>query len=289
MLIGLMRLLAGLPLSWLHASGAALGWIVFRLSSSYAERVRTNLRRSGLWRDEAEYDALLRENMHEAGRAGVELIPVGFRPIPDVLRLVQSVQPLGLIEEAERRGKGVLYLTPHLGCPDIAALWAAQRRPITVLYRPPKLAALQPLIEAGRGRGGIELAPATLAGVRRLLKALRRGDAVGILPDQAPGEGEGAWADFFGRPAYTMTLVSRLVEATGATVIMAIAERLPHAQGYAIRLAQPDRPLDGPEGVRNLNAAVEEMIALRPGQYLWGYNRYKVPAGVAPPPTDGRT
>jgi KDO2-lipid IV(A) lauroyltransferase len=288
MLTGLMRLLAGLPLSWLHASGAALGWIVFRLSSSYAERVRTNLRRSGLWRDEAEYRALLRENMSEAGRAGVELIPVGFRPIPDVLRLVQSAHPLGLIEEAEARGKGIVYLTPHLGCPDIAALWAAQRRPITVLYRPPKMAALQPLIEAGRGRGGVELAPATLSGVRRLLKALRRGNTVGILPDQAPSEGEGAWADFFGRPAYTMTLVGRLVEATGATVIMAIAERLPHAQGYAIRLARPDGPLDGPEGMRNLNAAVEKMIALRPGQYLWGYNRYKVPSGVAPPPTDGR-
>jgi KDO2-lipid IV(A) lauroyltransferase len=150
------------------------------------------------------------------------------------------------------------------------------------------MAALQPLIEAGRGRGGVELAPATLAGVRRLLKALRRGNTVGILPDQAPSEGEGAWADFFGRPAYTMTLVGRLVEATGATVIMAIAERLPHAQGYAIRLARPDGPLDGPEGMRNLNAAVEKMIALRPGQYLWGYNRYKVPSGVAPPPTDGR-
>jgi KDO2-lipid IV(A) lauroyltransferase len=82
-----------------------------------------------------------------------------------------------------------------------------------VLYRPPKQAWLQPLIEVRPRRG--EPAPGAGRPRRRarLLKALKRHEAVGMLPDQVPGTGEGVWADFFGRPAYTMTLAARLTEA----------------------------------------------------------------------------
>ena len=65
-----------------------------------------------------------------------------------------------------------------------------------------------------------------------------KGGAVGLLPDQAPGVGEGVWADFFGRPAYTMTLVVRLQRATGAAVIMVFAERLPGGRGYHLHLEE---------------------------------------------------
>jgi KDO2-lipid IV(A) lauroyltransferase len=191
--------------------------------------------------------------------------------------------PLDILETAERRGRGVMFLTPHLGCFDIAALWVAQRQPITVLYRPPKIESLQSLIEAGRGRDRVQLAPANLSGVRLMLKALRRGEAVGILPDQVPSQGEGVWADFFGRPAYTMTLVGKLAEATGAAIIMTAAVRLPDAAGYAIHFEPFEGPTAGPEGARALNAAIEHLVKLEPSQYLWSYNRYKVPAGAMPP------
>src|SRR6185369_8818244 len=214
MLIGLLRLLAKLPLSWIHAIGAVLGWLVYFLSADYAGRLRANLLQSGLWQDEKDYQRILRQNIAESGKAGTELIPVWFRPVVPAVQLVVRAEPIALVEAAEQRERGVIYLTPHLGCFDAAALWAAQRRPITVLYRPPKMKALQPLIEAGRGRDRVQLAPANLAGVRLLLKALRRGEAVGILPDQVPAQGEGVWADFFGRPAYTMTLAGKLAQAT---------------------------------------------------------------------------
>jgi len=144
--------------------------------------------------------------------------------------------------------------------------------------------ALQPLIEAGRGRDRVRLAPANLGGVRLLLKALRRGEAVGILPDQVPARGEGIWADFFGRPAYTMTLVGKLVEATGASVIMTAAVRLPDGTGYAIHFTEFAGIISGDDGARALNAAIERLVKLEPSQYLWSYNRYKVPAGAMPPP-----
>jgi KDO2-lipid IV(A) lauroyltransferase len=145
------------------------------------------------------------------------------------------------------------------------------------------MAFLQPLIEAGRGRDRVQLAPANLGGVRLLLKALRRGDAVGILPDQVPGEGEGVWVDFFGRPAYTMTLAGKLAQATGATILMTAAVRLAHGAGYALHFTEFTGNPAGEEGVRALNAAIERTVAHEPSQYLWSYNRYKVPGGVAPP------
>ena len=287
MLIGLMRLLARAPLSWIHSAGAAIGWIVYFLSPPYAARLRDNLLQSAVCRDDAEYQRLLRENIAESGKAGTELMPVWFRAVPAARKLVVSVRSLSVVEEAERRGKGIIYLTPHLGCFDVAALWLAQRNPITVLYRPPKLQSLHPLIEAGRGRDGVHLAPVSLAGVRRLLKALRRNEAIGILPDQVPGAGEGAWAEFFGRPAFTMTLVGRLVEATGAPVIMTAAERLPHGRGYSLDFTLVEDDLSGKHGVRRLNAAIEQWVRRCPAQYLWSYNRYKAPAGAPPVDVNG--
>jgi KDO2-lipid IV(A) lauroyltransferase len=121
--------------------------------------------------------------------------------------------------------------------------------------------------------------------VRRLLKALKTGEAVGMLPDQVPGKGEGLWLPFFGRPAYTMTLAARLAE-TGATVLMAYAERLHYGAGYHLKLFPLSGALEGDLATRaaQLNRELEALVRLCPEQYLWGYNRYKVPAGADAPP-----
>lgn len=288
MFIGLLRLLARLPLAWIHAAGSAVGWITYLASPTYSARLRENLLRSRLWQDEAGFERLLRQNIAASGKGALELVPVWFLPKDRAAALVISDASTPLIERAAARGRGIIYLTPHLGCPDMAAICVSKHRPLTVLYRPPKVKALQPLIEAGRRSDRVSLASTSLQGVRLLLKALKRGDSIGILPDQAPSMGDGAWADFFGRPAYTMTLVGRLVESTGAAVIMTFARRLPRGAGYAFEAEEVTGDLRGPEGVRALNAAVERMVARAPEQYLWAYNRYKVPAGAPPPDTDGK-
>lgn len=276
MMIPLLRLIARLPLSWLHRAGAALGWLVYWASPAYAARLRDNLFSSGVCADALSCAALLRQVVAETGKGVTELIAVWFGPDEKISGLVRC-DTWGVVEAARRGGKGLIFLTPHLGCFEISALHGAQRLPITVLYRPPKLRWLEPLMVAGRSRWQSAVAPATLRGVRMLYKALQRGEAVGLLPDQAPGVGEGAWADFFGRPAYTMTLVARLQKTTGAAVIMAFAERLPRGAGYHLHLQQvPDSGLDETA----LNRAIEAVVRTCPAQYLWGYNRYKIPAGA---------
>jgi len=281
MMIWLLRRLGRLSLASLHRIGIALGWIVYFVYPTYARLLRENLFASDVCADEAQCRPLLHQAISEAGKSAMELIAVWFGPDETVARMIVECQGWGIVEQAQAKGKGILFLTPHLGCFEITALFAARRMPLTILYRPPKQRWLEPLMTAGRSRLGAELAPTTLKGVRMLYKALSRGGAVGMLPDQAPGEGEGVWAEFFGRPAYTMTLVRRLQEKSGATVIMAFAERL--TQGRGFRLYLRELPTDHFDEAA-LNRAVEEQVRRCPAQYLWGYNRYKVPAGVEPPP-----
>ena len=178
-----------------------------------------------------------------------------------------------------------MFLTPHLGCFEVTAQYYSHRAPISVLYRPPKQAWLQTMIEEGRARPQLYLAPADLSGVRTLIKALRRGEAVGMLPDQAPRRGEGRWIDFFGRPAYTMTLAGKLSES-GAAVVLAWGERLPDGAGFRLHFMPPEHPVEGSveERAACISREMERLILKCPEQYLWGYNRYKQRRGTEPAP-----
>ncbi len=269
MLQALLRAFSRLPLPLIHGLGSALGRVVFILSPSYAKRLRENLEISRCYSDRKEYERLLGESISQTGKAFIELFPIWFGKGMEK-RVV--CEDWGIVERAEAAGKGIIFLTPHLGSFEISALYCAQFMPLTVLYRKPKLAWLEPLMNEGRSH--VSLAPADLSGVRKLLKALKKGEAIGLLPDHAPGEGEGEWAEFFGRPAYTMTLAGRLKDASGAAVIMAFAERLKN--GYKLHLEE----IPGEISPQALNHAIEDLVRTCPSQYLWSYNRYKVPSGA---------
>ena len=213
------------------------------------------------------------------------MIPINLRPLEEANALVVEVVGRDCLDAALAEGRGVLFLTPHLGCFEITAQYLSSFGDITVLYRPPKSAAAQELIQTGRKRARLHLAPADLSGVRALIKALKKGQMVGMLPDQAPKTGEGVWLDFFGRPAYTMTLAARLSE-TGATTLLTWGERLPQGRGYRIHFQPLTPPLSGTtqERAQQINHAVEALVRQCPAQYLWGYNRYKRPRGAEAPP-----
>lgn len=274
----LFRLLARFPLPLLHWTGAALGWLGWLFSPAYRRHFTLQADLAGVSPQDR------RKAIGAAGMGLLELPKLWMRPQGEIVARVVEVSGWPLVEEAWARGKGIVFLTPHLGCFEITAQYYAARRPMTVLYRRPKRGSLAPVIEAGRG-AHLKLAPADLSGVRALLKALKAGEAVGMLPDQVPGEGEGAWLPFFGKPAYTMTLAARLCD-TGATPLMAYAERLPGGRGYHLKLFPLNAPLDGSleDKAAAINKALESMILDCPGQYLWGYNRYKRPRGAPPPP-----
>lgn len=278
----LFRLLSRLPLPLLHAFGAVAGRLVYLLSPTYRRNLRANMR---LALGEAGAGAARAEAVAQTGRMVLELPKIWLNPLEDAVALVREVRGWEHIEAARQAGKGIVFLTPHLGCFEITAQYYAARAPIAVLYRPPRYAVVQEMIEAGRARPMLRLAPADLSGVRSLIKSLRKGEAVGMLPDQAPKVGEGKWLPFFGRPAYTMTLAARLTE-TGAAVVFAFGERLPGGAGFRLHFRPPLAPIDGDLEARALaiNREIEALVREHPGQYLWGYNRYKRPRGAEAPP-----
>jgi len=271
MLLFFCKTIARLPLSWVHRLGAFFGWISY-LSDHKSNRIALeNIKQSGLAASEAHAKQLVKTSRIEAGKAILETFFIWGNPTAKLLPLIQQVHGWQHITEAQAQGKGLIFLTPHLGCFEITSIYYGERAPITVLYRPPKLQWLSELVVKGRQKGKVDMAPANASGVKKLLQALKSGQAIGILPDQIPRQGEGEWADFFGKPAYTMGLASKLASKADAVIIMAFGERLPDGKGFNIHLTQVE-DISTPA---LLNQAIERQVAQCPEQYLWQYNRFK--------------
>lgn len=272
----LFRVFSFLPLGLLHALGWGLGWLTFLLSPVYRRHLWAQARAAGVGRAE------VLASVGEAGKLVTELPRLWLgRPVR------MGWEGAAHIEAAQAHGRGLLILTPHLGCFEICAQAYAQRfgarQPITVLFRPARQPWMRDLVAGSRQRPGLRTAPTTLAGVKQLIKALKAGEAVGLLPDQVPPDGQGVWAPFFGQDAYTMTLSARLVHSGRAVVVLVWGERLSWGRGYLVHVRPYDEAAWGPlstdatVAARQINQAMESLILSCPRQYLWSYDRYKQP------------
>jgi len=273
------RFFSVFPLWLLHVMGAAMGWVAFCASPTYRRRFLANSARAGY-----SFGAV-RAAVAHAGRMVAELPRLWLgAPLPC------GMSNEACVEQAYAAGRGIVFLTPHPGCFELSAQaaarpWGAERGPITALYRPARQPWLARVMETARNRPGMLAVPTTLSGVRQMIKALRRGEAVGLLPDQVPPDGQGVWVPFLGRDAYTMTLAVRLAQQTGAAVVLARCERLPWGRGFVTHFEPLPAPLDErlESAVLQINQAMEHLIRQCPEQYLWGYARYKQPRAEATP------
>jgi KDO2-lipid IV(A) lauroyltransferase len=283
--IFLLKLLARLPLPLLHGMGVVLGWLIYWAPGRHSARLRNNLLDSGLCTPGHDCNRLLRATIGETGKAIVELIPVWLRPYDKVLKLIKGTRGWEHIDAAREAGKGVIVIAPHIGCFEMINLYYAASQPFTAMYKPPRKQVLDALMLAGRQRGQAKLVPTDLSGVRALLAALKRHEAIGILPDQVATGGDGVWAPFFGRPAYTPTLVASLQRKTGAAAFFVAAERLSWGRGYRLHVTPVNDvlPADKAAAALLINQGVEDVVRHFPAQYLWSYNRHKRPGGVAAP------
>lgn len=280
MLVNTFRFLSHFPLPFLHALGAFLGYVVYWSSPKYRRRLKENIERAGFGKS-------LSAAIRESGKTILELPFIWCAPMQRVLNSIR-LENWDVVQAAIDGKRGIVFLTPHMGCFEVTAQYVATRTKLTVMYRPPRKKALEPLIEGARARENLLLAPANLAGVRIMARALKGGEAIGLLPDQVPEKGEGVWADFFGRPAYTMTLSAKLQQMSGAPIILTYAERLPRGQGYALRFVRFEETLgeSAEQQARAINIAMEKLISRCPEQYFWSYHRYKKPRGAEPAPTE---
>ena len=278
----IFHFLARMPLPLMQRLGAGLGWLVWWLSPSYRRSFQANVKAAGVaWRD-------ARPAVAAIGAMVAELPWVWMRPHSAKLDGLMKWDGAEYFEAAMQAGKGAIIMSPHLGSWEIGAQAIAEKfgpvyGPMVALFRPARKAWLEPLVANARTRPYLDSAPTSLAGVRTLIRALRNGGYTAILPDQVPPRGQGVWAPFFGRDVYTMTLLAKLAQQTGAQVILTWCERLPAGQGFCMHM----RPFDAPEmkdptvlpevAAAAVNRGVEAMVRNAPGQYLWGYARDKQP------------
>ncbi|NBW02018.1 MAG: lysophospholipid acyltransferase family protein [Betaproteobacteria bacterium] len=286
-MILLFKILARLPLPFLRLMGLILGWVIWGCSGRYRAMAREALalavRGGPLSGAASRISQIERQAIGHAGLLVTELPAIWCDP-----HRAQQVKVVGLdpVLRALDAGRGAILLTPHLGAFELSPRAFAIHRPITVLYRPARQRLLRNMMEALRPTQNLLTAPADASGVRMLLRALRRGEAIGMLPDQVPAQGEGLWAPFFSRPAYTMVLPIRLAQTTGAPIFWALTLRT--YDGWRIEIEQwkPSFDLSNAplaEAVAGMNQALESQIERAPEQYLWAYNRFKVPRGVSAP------
>jgi len=285
----LLRLTGRLPLRALHGIGAALGWLLWRLPNPLRRKAVQTLSHVQTQFGGKTSHALLKPALIETGKSALELCKIWSGNPHAALGLVREVRGAEWFDAALASGRGLIIAAPHLGCWELLNFWLCSRTRIAIAYRPPRRPEIEPLLIRARGALAAEQVRAEgTAGVRALFKRLKDGGVVGILPDQQPKAGEGEFAPFFGTPALTMVLLSRLAQRTGATVLFAFAERLPRGTGFRIHIlpapadiADPDLPI----AVAALNRGVEDCVRLAPAQYQWAYKRYSIRPATQPDET----
>ena len=267
------------PLAALHALGGALGWGVWVCNAAYRQRFRSNCAQAGVPFDAAK------PAIAEAGRFVAELPKLWLRPFAASIMANVQMQGLETANQAFAQGKGVIFFGAHcgsfeLGPQALAEVFGPQHGAITAIYRPARQPWLADIELATRQRPHLRVLPASLSAIKAMHKALKAGRAVALLTDQVPPEGLGVWAPFFGKPAYTMTLAARLAMQSGAALLPVSCERLPSGGGYIVKILAAVDLSDSADlmtTVTNINQAIETIVLSQPGQYLWGYGRYKTP------------
>lgn len=262
-----------LPLFVLHGLGALFGRLAYRFDQRFKERIDINLKRAHIASDDVTLKKLSRLSVGEIGKCLMEAPAIWFNPPQKNFRWVRQCYGWHHVETALKMKKGIIFLTPHLGCFEITAQYYAHFHPITVLFKRPKKDWLANIVLSGRRHSNIHLAEANIQGVKQLMQALKKGEAIGVLPDQVPSEGQGVWTNFFSQSAYTMTLVSKLAESSSATVLVGFGHRLSHGKGFEVYI----EPLGKDHSPQSINDKLETLIRKYPTQYLWNYQRFKNP------------
>ncbi len=273
----LFRLLGLLPLNASRALGVVVGWLLWLTRGRAVHITRTNLALCWSELNDDERRQLGRRSLVETAKTGAEVGAIWRRPYAWLEQYILEVEGEALFRQKLAAGKGLILLAPHLGNWEVTAPFVAGHAPLTALYQPVPWPELDALVLAGRSKSGIRMAPTNHRGVVQLLKALKRGEMVGILPDQVPERDSGAAvAPFFGLPALTMTLVHNLVQRTGCETLCIWAQRVPG--GFRVIFQDTDPGIhsdDEQVSVAALNASIEACVRRAPEQYQWEYKRFR--------------
>ena len=278
LLVLILKLFAKLPLPVIRGMAWLIGQILYRISSKTEKVIRRNFEICFPELSAQETEALVKQTLIEKARLAME-IPVAWLGKRDVLeRVINVVNNQSLIDNYVEQKQPLIVAVPHIGNWEFFWHWLQLNYPAIGMYRPAKIEQLDELMLPSRERYGGQAFATDAKGIMGLLKALKGGGVMMLLPDQAPRVGAGAYAPFFGKPAYTMTLLHRFMRKTNSRLLLGSCLRNSDGKGFSINLYSPDfdDTTDNQEAFnRGMNEQIESIIKLAPAQYQWGYKRFK--------------
>lgn len=276
----LFWLTAKLSLPLTHRIGAFLGWLLILIPNSTKQVSRKNIELCLPELSSQEQKALLNQSLIESGKTIAEMGIMWLADSDRVLQMITAVEGEEHLKNAIEKNKGVLLAMPHIGSWELVNLYAAKHYPVTSLYKPPYQRSLDNLIKESRQRTGATLVPTDTTGVRAVSKALKNGELVVILPDQQPYPRfkNGIYSDFFGVPAYSMTLMAKLADKSDSEIVYAYTKRLSDGKGYKLVFTPAsanDDKKDIQKTVDIMNKDIEKVVRDCPAQYQWTYKRFR--------------
>lgn len=274
-----------LPWSWLRGFAHVLAWLWIRLNARESRVTRRNLELAFPELTDAQRVQMHRQVLRSTALQALETLRLWTRPREQNLACLVERHGEALYDAALAAGKGVIVAAPHHGNWELLNQWLASRGPIAIVYKAPDEAVGDAFLQLVRGGDNVQQVRAEGPAVRQLFKVLKDGGATGILPDQQPKAGDGVFAPFFGVEALTMTLVNRLAERTGATVLYGWCERVGPGMQFALHVEPSDPAVADPDprtAATALNAGLERIARRDPTQYQWTYKRYT----LRPPGSD---
>lgn len=272
----IIRLVSLLPRPISQGLGKLSGKILWLKKSRASFICQRNLDMCLPQLNDSDRKQLARSSMAHSGALLMETPAILLRGKEWVNQSIVEIEGIHIVNRALNKKNGIIFISPHLGNWEILGIYLSQLTNLTCLFQPPKNQYLCGLIKSCREKSGINLAPTNQRGVLQLLKTLRSGDSIGILPDQVPDTGIGICSEFFNQPAKTMTLTSGLLKKTGSSAVMAFALR--QAGGFKIVFKEPESLIYSSnleESVRAMNLSVENCINDAPEQYCWEYQRLR--------------
>ena len=273
----ILSLTSALPLKVIHTLGSLIGTLSWKMNSRIRRIAEKNIQLCFPELNKNQQTKLVKDVLNETGKVILETGKMWQGNTEKTLSLVKKTTNQNLIDEALNNNKGVIIAMPHYGSWELTSLYCARHYPLTTMYAPQPDAQINQLIENARQRTGANLVPIDNTGIRALSKALKQGEVISILPDQSP-KNNGVFAPFFGHPCYTMTLLNKLAQKSGATVLFTYAKRLEDSSGFEIIFRQADKDLSQlslEDSVTEMNLNIEKLIRETPHQYQWTYKRFK--------------
>ena len=285
LVVAFLRLFALLPWRAAQAVGSLIGWLMWKLPNRSREVVRINLAQCFPELDEAARERLAAQSLRDIGRTLTESACAWIWPAAKSLQQIRQVEGGELLQQALAEGKGVVLVSSHLGNWELLLQYVCSLCQPIILYRPPKLRAVDELLVRQRTQLGNQLAPSTKEGILNLIKTLRKGGVAGIAADPEPSLSSGVFVPFFGVPTLTSKFVPSLVQGHKARALFIHALRLDDGKGYRVVIEAAPEALYGEDveaAVAALNLGIERQVRACPSQYMWSMKRFKKrPPGAA--------